>query len=406
MPSYYDRGWCRTEVAAWALSGAFGRPGICAWAPGSAVEGGVIQWLLHPPCTGDFGVQSDKARVDSLIHHMLTTRMDQLLDAGNLKTWRILKAISGYYTLSAPPRITDITQWLLSFAFDTAHSWSGGWHTIHFAALEGNDEILQRLVLSEGINPNKSTTKGRQEVASHPGMSPSHICALYLPTQLGVKCLKALKQLKASFTQRDYLGHTTLHYACHQRKRQSMIQYLLAEGCSLEATTRMGDTPMSICCQLGILGTATCLLLNGAKVNVTNRSGVTPLMQASIFGGPQLINLLLESKADANHIAKPMMAGATKMMGSALMKARPDAMLSSLIQGGGNRTALMMASMMGNVGAVEMLLWAGADKEAKNCNGDTALAHVNMYSRAPKAIKVLSENSSKFDVLDSIGIDV
>eukprot|EP00929_Paragymnodinium_shiwhaense_P112828 TRINITY_DN8109_c0_g2_i1.p1 TRINITY_DN8109_c0_g2~~TRINITY_DN8109_c0_g2_i1.p1 ORF type:complete len:700 (+),score=115.85 TRINITY_DN8109_c0_g2_i1:88-2187(+) len=406
MSSYYDRGWCRAEMAAWSLSGAVGRPGLCAWAPGNALEGGVIQWLLHPPFHGDFGVEADRQRVDSLIQRMLNTRLDEFLDDGNLKAWRILKAISAYYTINAPKHTTDLKEWLQSYAFESANTWCGGWHAIHFAALEGNTEILQRLVLDEGMNVNKPTAKSRKDVAALPRMSPVHICALYLPTQLGMKCLMALKSLGANFKQRDLVGHNTLHYACLQRKRQPMIQYLLAEGCKLEAVTRMGDTAMSLSCMYGILDTTSCLLDHGAKVNVSNSAGCSPLMHASILGSPELMNFLVDSKADVNYRAKPLMASATNLVGSALMKARPDAMLSSLVRGSGNRTALMIASMMGNVGAVEVLLSAGADREAKNCNGDTALAHARSYSRARKAMKALSDRSATFVAVETIGIDV
>merc|ERR1711988_150711 len=159
----------------------------------------------------------------------------------------------------------------------------------------------------------------------------------------------------------------------------------------------MGDTAMSLTCQYGLLDTAACLLSNGAKIHTysystfANRAGLSQLMQATIAGPPELVQLLIDAKADVNHEAKPTLAKVTKMVGKALMQVRPDAILTHLLHGSGQRTALMLASMMGNAGAVVKLLEAGADEEAKNWNGDDALDHVKKYSRAPKIVKVLSK---------------
>eukprot|EP00929_Paragymnodinium_shiwhaense_P046637 TRINITY_DN2373_c0_g1_i2.p1 TRINITY_DN2373_c0_g1~~TRINITY_DN2373_c0_g1_i2.p1 ORF type:complete len:686 (-),score=59.63 TRINITY_DN2373_c0_g1_i2:468-2525(-) len=393
MSSYVDRGWCRAEMAAWALNAQAGTPGFWGLAPGLCVESGAIHWLLYPPNKGDFAVESDRKRVDLLISRMLHGRMAQLREEGQLNSFRLLKAISGYYTLDAPTRLSELDDWLKAFAFESEREWSGGWQVIHFAALEGNAEILENLVALAGVSVDKRTSKGQDLVASHPGMTACHICAFYLPTQLAIKNLKVLAKLGANLNKKDVFGHTTLHYASKQSKRQHLIQYLVDVGCPLEATTVLGDTPLSLACQFGYSETATFLIQCGARVQFSNIQGMSPLMLSCMCAGPNLIQLLLDSKADANHTARPYMAGATWMVGKALLKVRSNSVMTHLIEGGSGRTPLMIAAMSGNAGATEELLQAGADPKATNCKGENALCHAKKYSRNARVLQMLSNRS-------------
>eukprot|EP00929_Paragymnodinium_shiwhaense_P046640 TRINITY_DN2373_c0_g2_i2.p1 TRINITY_DN2373_c0_g2~~TRINITY_DN2373_c0_g2_i2.p1 ORF type:complete len:677 (-),score=62.74 TRINITY_DN2373_c0_g2_i2:566-2596(-) len=395
LPSYLDRGWCRAELAAWSLTGSVGTPSFLICAPGCCAESGIINWLLFPPARGEFSVEDDRMFVDALIARMLHVRMTEALDDRNLKSFRLLKALSGYYILDRAPRITDPQAWLESYAFESAHKWSGGWHAIHFAALEGNSDILRGLIAFAQVSPDKRTTKTNELLASHPGMTPCHICAFYLPTDLAIENLEVLRKLGAKLMKRDLVGHTVLHLACMQSKRQPLIQYLIDVGCQLEDKTVIGDTPLSLACQFGYLDAATCLVQNGARVQFSNLLGMSPLMLGAITGGGALLKLLIDAEADVNHKARPCTGAATRLMGKAMVMLRPHAFMCHLVEGGSGRTALMIACMGGNVAAVETLLQAGADPFAVNSNGEDALCLVKKYSRNTQLLQRLSRPSIK-----------
>eukprot|EP00929_Paragymnodinium_shiwhaense_P086968 TRINITY_DN47317_c0_g1_i1.p1 TRINITY_DN47317_c0_g1~~TRINITY_DN47317_c0_g1_i1.p1 ORF type:complete len:647 (+),score=96.54 TRINITY_DN47317_c0_g1_i1:230-2170(+) len=391
MRTYLDRGWCRAEIAAWSLTGRLGKPGFWAWASGFCAECGIIHWLLFPPGQGEFSLEEDRKLVDALIGRMLDARIAEALDEGELTIFSLLKAIKGHYTLDGARPLASLQEWLKDYRFESAHRWRDGWHAIHFAALEGNADILQSLVAISRVSADKKTRRALEVVASLPGMAPCHICAFYLPTQLAIECLEVLKNLGANLMMRDVLGHTALHYACMQSKRQPLIQYLLDAGCALDCSTAVADTALSVACQCGRVDTACCLLEHGAAVQFSNVMGVTPLMLASICGCTELVRVLLDGKADVNHTPGPRRPSLTKIMGKILMRLRPDALVSHLVQGSSGRTPLMVASMGGNIDTVKMLLDAGADTKAVNSRGEDARYHAEKYSRVGSVVDLLAQ---------------
>jgi ankyrin repeat protein len=118
---------------------------------------------------------------------------------------------------------------------------------------------------------------------------------------------------------------------------------------------------------------ARALIAGGAKVDVANNYGITPLLDASRTGDEEIIEVLLKAGADPK-IAHP--EGETPLM--AASKSGSLAAVQLLLSRGVDvnaadtfqqQTALMWASAEGHAEVVEALLKAGADPNRK--------AHVN-----------------------------
>ena len=107
------------------------------------------------------------------------------------------------------------------------------------------------------------------------------------------------------------------------------------------------------------------LLDKGAKVNVKDDAGWTPLIMASMTGFVKTVNILIEHKAD--------------------MEAR------DLLKG---EAPLSWAAEMGHVEVVKALLVKGADPGAKDKAGQTALDHAKKNEHS-KVVEVLKKAKSK-----------
>jgi len=116
------------------------------------------------------------------------------------------------------------------------------------------------------------------------------------------------------------------------------------------------------------------LLAAGANPNVTNRYGITPLSQAAVNGNAAIIRALLASHADPN-AALP--GGETPLM---TRTGKVDA-IKALIEAGAQieakdrkgQTALMWAADEGNAPAMQALIDAGADIHARVKSGFTPM---------------------------------
>jgi uncharacterized protein len=91
-------------------------------------------------------------------------------------------------------------------------------------------------------------------------------------------------------------GRTAIHMAV-ERRNGIWIDYLYQQGANVNIADRDGITPLIQAVQLGYIEGVEKLIAHGARVDVQNSSGETPLMYAVHARNTELMRVLLEAGA-------------------------------------------------------------------------------------------------------------
>lgn len=92
-------------------------------------------------------------------------------------------------------------------------------------------------------------------------------------------------------------GDTALHIVTSQRNME-WLRYLMGKGARADVQNREGITPLSVAAMLGWIEGAEQLLARGAKVDLVNSRGETPLILAVQKRDIAMVRLLLSRGAD------------------------------------------------------------------------------------------------------------
>ena len=92
-------------------------------------------------------------------------------------------------------------------------------------------------------------------------------------------------------------GDTALHIVA-ARRDLTWLSYLVAKGARVDIQNKEGSTPLSVAAQLGWIEGAEVLLDKSAPVDAANDRGETPLILAVQRRDLPMVRLLLESGAD------------------------------------------------------------------------------------------------------------
>jgi ankyrin repeat protein len=245
----------------------------------------------------------------------------------------------------------------------------GGFTPLLFAAREGDIDSA-KLLLAAGANINETAPVGTS--------------ALVVAAHSGRGAFAAFLLEKGADPNAADAGYTALHAAV-LRSDLELVKALLEHGANPNARLMkgtperrshgdfafdkklVGETPFLLALEYGELGIARVLAASGADTQATTKDGATALMVATRQGQQRY--------------------GAATMFTES--KGRP-------FSGGPSERERL------TVEGVKLLLGLGADINATNEAGDTAL-HFAAAKRANSAIQFLAENGAKLDVKNKKG---
>ena len=222
-------------------------------------------------------------------------------------------------------------------------------------------------------------------------------------------------------------GTTALHWAVQQDDVR-LVRALLAAGAQVRASNRYGVTPLALAAINGSAPMVDLLLKAGADANATSGEGETVLMAAARTGKPEALQLLLKAGADPN--AAERQFGETALMWAAghdnaeairvlvaggakpdaissvinLPKAKVDfsfAVATALPRGG--MTALMYAGREGQINAVTVIAELGANLNAVDPEGCTAMVIAIINAHYDVAAR-LAEKGADPNIGDAAGM--
>jgi ankyrin repeat protein/L-ascorbate metabolism protein UlaG (beta-lactamase superfamily) len=151
-------------------------------------------------------------------------------------------------------------------------------------------------------------------------------------------------------------GNFTLLHESVFSGRTEAIEYLLDQGLAVDASHGAAGTPLLLAVDFGNIPGALTLVRRGADINAADKNGITAFRYAVMKGAKELIAVTLEKKPD-------------------IKAADPRT----------GKTVLHEAALRGYSAIVGDLLKAGADKNAKDKKGRTALSYALKYGNGAAA---------------------
>ena len=191
-----------------------------------------------------------------------------------------------------------------------------------------------------------------------------------------VDVLKILKNEGAEVDLRDNDENTAFHYAAYNKANDALI-YLKEIGASIDAVNNMGHTALFTAASLRYFGTIKILVNLGASVDSKDNHGM-PIL-CTLLVRPDFDQSLTESlEFLLRHGARPNVADDN------------------------GRTPLMVSSLNGMLGPVVKLLDHGADPDLVDGEGQTALHFAALNSRID-VVKKLVERGANIFIKSSAG---
>ena len=159
------------------------------------------------------------------------------------------------------------------------------------------------------------------------------------------------------------------------RSEDAAISAAIDAGANVNGTGERGDSALHGAVFANSAERVRLLLEKGAAVNAVNQKGETALLNACEDGAdPDVVNALIEGKADVNLAAKER----------------------------NGLTPLIAAVRDGNAAAADLLMDAGADVNAPAANGKTPLI-VAVSEDAPAIVKMLLDKGADPNIADGKG---
>jgi ankyrin repeat protein len=222
-------------------------------------------------------------------------------------------------------------------------------------------------------------------------------------------------------------GSTALHWAA-RLDHVDIVQALVRAGAQVNLANRYSITPLTLAAVNGSAPVVAALLDAGADPNTTGAEGETVLMVAARTGRPEAVRLLLARGAEVNRaetwhgetalmwaaaenhgeVVRLLAAGGAELNARSKVpefpKVKVDAatmVVTALPRGG--MTALLLAAREGAAAGVEALADVGADLNAVDPDGTSAL-NLAIINSHYEVAKILVDKGAGLGVADSAGM--
>jgi ankyrin repeat protein len=259
---------------------------------------------------------------EDLFHLLLSKKPDQ-------------EGLAGALYLAAENGHIKLVKQILDIGLSANDKW-GGKVPLNGAAYGGRTDVV-KLLLNRGANANAVDT----------GSGGTGETALHSATRSEANTLNIVGLLLgagASVNVQDKSGKTPLMNALDHR---DIVFLLLQSSANLNLRDDVGATALMYAAARHLAGMIKVLVDKGGDINAQNNRGWTPLMYTSgaidSVDDPETVQAVLDNGADVN---------------------KPDV---------NAWTALMYAAQKGLNGAARVMIGAGADRDKRNKDGQTAL---------------------------------
>lgn len=195
-----------------------------------------------------------------------------------------------------------------------------------------------------------------------------------------IAALEALLDGSAIVDESDFLLGTALHRTAVANNAES-AKILIAHGADVEAVSeQQGSRPLHLAADAGSIDVLALLLKAGADIEATDSLGRRPLSRAAAAGQSEAVEFLLDSGTEID--------------------AR---------NGPSNRTSLIEAAYKGRMGSTRLLVQRGADINARDDRGKTALWYAatqesSSSAGGPLLIKFLADKGADLEAADNTGM--
>ncbi|KAF4985886.1 hypothetical protein FDECE_16248 [Fusarium decemcellulare] len=254
---------------------------------------------------------------------------------------------------------------------------------LHYACENGRTSIA-RTLLHYGAEI---------DVCGRDGTTPLHCAAKGGNSDV----LELLLQTGANADVRDAWGRTPLHWAAYQG--HTTIVKLLAQQENSNQRDQSGRTVLHLAAIGGQVEILKLLVTLGAKRDVKDRDGLTPLLWASAYGHIDAVKFFTpaaneEGQEDSISTALHLAAwnGHMNIVKFLVLKVQVDINKDD----NKNRTSLCLAAEAGHLDVVQWLIQAGAKMKA---TGDllTSPLHMAIRMRHLRVVQFLVEQDSSMD---------
>jgi ankyrin repeat protein/L-ascorbate metabolism protein UlaG (beta-lactamase superfamily) len=273
----------------------------------------------------------------------------------NAKDRRGLSAV--WFTVSG--QRPEMLRKLIALGADLSVKNSQGDNLLFRALLTGNPELVG-ILLENGFEP---VQKNAYE------MTTIDFAARSGSTEIMDLLVSYGADLKTS----SGSNFPLLHHAVLSGKADT-VHYLLDGGFGVDQKDEAGRTPLLLAVDFGNKAAARALIMRGADTDAADPDGIVPLQFAVKKGDTELVDLLIKHKASLDAV---------------------DARTG--------KTMLHEAALRGYSTTVEKLITGGADKQAKDKNGYTALSYALKYGN--KTVAVLLRKAGVEEVPWEMNLD-